>query len=114
MKVMCTKGTSEQFLNAVQDRIAELSGGSSIESSTNISVLDNMTLGAQIYWLYTIHGDGEIDYPAFEEEMRDQYNIEVAQTGYDGSFEDYIREVCEDEADQGFELPSNEEVLTWM
>lgn len=105
MKITCAKGTPAQLLDAVEDRIAELSATSTpVQSSTAIDLLDTMTLGEQINWLYQIHGADDTDYPEFEDEMYEQYNIEVAQTGYEGSFDQYIREICEDEIDQGFEL----------
>lgn len=105
MKITCAKGTPAQLLDAVEDRIAELSATSTpVQSSTAIDLLDTMTLGEQINWLYQTHGADDIDYPEFEDEMYEQYNIEVAQTGYEGSFDQYIREICEDEIDQGFEL----------
>lgn len=105
MKITCAKGTPAQLLDAVEDRIAELSATSTpVQSSTAIDLLDTMTLGEQINWLYQTHGADDTDYPEFEDEMYEQYNIEVAQTGYEGSFDQYIREICEDEIDQGFEL----------
>lgn len=105
MKITCAKGTPAQLLDAVEDRIAELSATSTpVQSSTAIDLLDTMTLGEQINWLYQTHGADDVDYLEFENEMYEQYNIEVAQTGYEGSFDQYIREICEDEIDQGFEL----------
>lgn len=112
-KVTCTKGTPEQLRDAVIRRINSLGGDDVVESASYfdpnaVKGLDDMTIGEMTRFLYkywqskTIDPDA-VEYLGYEKHLGECYQSEY-EDDFTGSYDDYLRERCEDAIADGFEL----------
>lgn len=89
-----TKGSPTQFLNAVKNKIAELEGD--VESAQAIKCDTNSIINR----LYQSWGDGDIE--SFRDELTDNYNNDVAQGAYTGSFDEWLVDYEAEGQDVGY------------
>lgn len=112
-KINCAKGTPEQLRDAVIRQINSLGGDDVIESASYfdpgaVAGLDDMTIGEMTRFLYeywqSMTDDPEaIDYYGYEKHLTECYQSEKGDS-FTGSYDDYLREKCDEAIADGFEL----------